>query len=192
MRISQGRPTESGYSIAELLTVVAIIGILSLIAVPQFASMYRSSVTKSSMRDFTSALRKARQLAVTRGERTRVILTPGTAAKGSYEIDTGGALISSPTWVLYPRSARNLATGMYFDTSSTLPANASRREVDFLPSGLACSPDDSSSATDPTVPLPTANNSIVLRSSYKNMAFNQYTITLTTSGGVSVAQFKWQ
>jgi len=188
----QRSPSERGYSLAELLTVVAIIGILSLVAVPQFASMYRASVTKSSMRDFTSTLRKARQLAVTKGERTRVIFRVGTTGGASFQIETGGSTISNPTWVVVPASTHKLEALMYFDSSSTLPTNGTVREVDFLPGGTAVSPDDGSTATDPPVTLPVGNSTVVLRSKYKNMAYNQYTITITPSGGVSVTPAKWQ
>ncbi len=187
---------QRGFSVAELLVVLAIIGILSLVAVPQFISMYHSSTTKSSMRDFTSTLRKARQLAVTRGERTRVTFSTGTTGGATFKIDTGGTNLSAPTWVLFPGSSHALEPTMYFDASSTLPATSGTNlEVDFLPSGLACEPDDSSSTTDPPKALGTtssSNNTVVLRSYFQNLAFNQYTITINTTGGVSATGSKWQ
>lgn len=187
------RRHQRGYSIAEMLVVVAIIGIFSLIAVPQFISIYRASQTKASLRDFTSSVRRARQLAVTRGERVRVIVTPGTTGGASFEIDTGGTNITAPTWVLYRGSKHTLDPMSYFDATSTLPTTPSgtTREIDFLPSGTAVQPDNPNSATDSPAPF-TESPTVVIRSSYKNLTYNQYTITITPTGGVSVAQSKWQ
>ena len=192
--------TQRGYSISEMLVVTAIVGILSLVVVPQFISMYRASTTKASMRDFTSTLRKARQVAVTRGERTRVWFNTGTTGGTSFEIDTGGTAISNPTWTLYPSSKHKLDSLMYFDASTTIATTTgSTKEIDFLPSGLACEPDDSSSTTDPpkALGIDTATGlyserKVVLRSSYKDLAYNQYDIVITPSGGVTVTPFKWQ
>src|SRR5438128_1793448 len=91
---------QGGYSIAEMLVVITIIGILSLVAVPQFVSMYRGSVAKGSLRDFTSMVRKARQVAVTKNERTRITFTTGGAGGTTFQVDEGGANIYSPTWVV--------------------------------------------------------------------------------------------
>ncbi|MCA1732378.1 MAG: prepilin-type N-terminal cleavage/methylation domain-containing protein [Acidobacteria bacterium] len=54
-----------GYSLIELLVVIAIIGLVSLVTVPNFMSMYQSSRLKSSVRQFATDLRGARQTAVT-------------------------------------------------------------------------------------------------------------------------------
>ena len=57
--------TQAGYSLTEMLTVIAIIGMLALVMVPNFISFYNSNKMKSSMRNFTTDLRSARQLAGT-------------------------------------------------------------------------------------------------------------------------------
>ena len=74
--------TPSGYSLAELLVVVAIIGIVSLVTVPNFISLRRSSMLKTSTRNFAADIRAARQRAVTKHQRTKVSFDTGTTARG--------------------------------------------------------------------------------------------------------------
>src|SRR6185369_5266530 len=96
MKVNQ---RERGYTLTELLVVLAIIGLFSLITVPQFVSMYRSSVVKGSMREFTSMARKARQIAATRNDRVRVRFR--TATNGTIvQIERGGIDWANPTWIV--------------------------------------------------------------------------------------------
>lgn len=71
---------QSGYSLVELLVVVAIIGIVSLVSVPNFISMARSGRLKTSLRDFASTMRTARERAVTSYRQVRISFPTGTAA----------------------------------------------------------------------------------------------------------------
>jgi type II secretion system protein H len=75
----RGRPLpfQAGFSLIELLTVLAIIGVMSLVAVPSFITMMNSSRLKSSLRKLTSDLRGARQQAVTQYRWVKVQLEPG-------------------------------------------------------------------------------------------------------------------
>ncbi len=122
---------QSGYSMTELLVVVAIIGIFSLITVPQFMSIYRSSVVKGSMRDYTSLMRKARQLAVTRNERTRIQFLVGTTGGTSFELDEGAprtSLTPRPTSTR-PRRPRPRAVWLRSTSSPTARPSMPRRAV---------------------------------------------------------------
>jgi len=67
---------QRGYSITEMLTVVAIIGIVSLILVPNFISMYRISKMKTATRNFIARARKVQQQAITMNRRMRISFTP--------------------------------------------------------------------------------------------------------------------
>lgn len=66
------RKGQRGYSLTEMLAVVAIIGIMSLIVVPNFVQYYRSIRLKTAMRRMTNDLRAARQRAVARNSMVMV------------------------------------------------------------------------------------------------------------------------
>jgi len=184
MKVNQ---RERGYSLTELLVVLAIIGIFSLITVPQFMSMYRSGLVKGSMREFTSSLRKARQLAATRNERVRVRFKK--AASGTtIQIERGGTDPLNPTWVVMSPT-RKLDPTTYIDSSTTLPTTSGFAEVNFLPNGSAV--DSPSAGTMPSI-LTNGNNTVIIRSSWKNMTYNQYTVVVGTSGQLTVTPSKWR
>ena len=182
---------QAGYSIVEILVVVGIIGILSLVAVPQFMSIYRASLVKGSLRDFTSMVRKARQIAVTKNERTRITFSTGGAGGATFQIDEGGNNVLNPTWTIY-QQPHKLDPTTYFDSSSTVPTMSSKREIDFLPGGSIVMPWDSTNPTAPPVSLPAGQNSIVLRSSVQNLAYNQYAISVSSLGSLTVTPSKWR
>lgn len=80
-----------GFSLVELLTVVAIIGVMSLIGVPAFINYQKSLAFKNSMRQFTTDLRGARQRAVANTVWVRVGNMENAAAgdgqsRGVYDI----------------------------------------------------------------------------------------------------------
>lgn len=177
---------ERGYTLTELLVVLAIIGLFSLITVPQFVSMYRSSVVKGSMREFTSMVRKARQIAATRNERVRVRFR--TATNGTIiQIERGGIDWANPTWIVMSPT-RNFDPTSYVDNSSTIPKTGGWGEINFLPSGAAVN--SPSAGTMPTT-LDTTNNAVVIRSTWKNMTYNQYRITISGTGQLTVTPSKW-
>lgn len=81
---------QRGYSLIEMITVVAIVGIFSLVAVPQFMNINRSLKVKASMRQFAMDVRATRQRAITRNRRTAITmsigLNPSGSTRGAYEM----------------------------------------------------------------------------------------------------------
>ena len=67
-----------GYSLAEMLVVIAIVGIMSMVSVPMFMSFVRSNKVKTAMRQFTNDLRATRQRAITQNHPTMISFRPGT------------------------------------------------------------------------------------------------------------------
>jgi prepilin-type N-terminal cleavage/methylation domain-containing protein len=61
-----------GYSVMEMLVVVAIIGILSLVTIPSFINFQRRNQVRSALRSFTADLRGFRQHAITKNAYVRV------------------------------------------------------------------------------------------------------------------------
>jgi Tfp pilus assembly protein FimT len=61
------RPGSAGFSVVELVVLIAVIGVLSAIGFPLYLSYARAQETDSAARVIVVALNQARQLAVTRG-----------------------------------------------------------------------------------------------------------------------------
>ena len=53
-KFNRSSRSSRGYSLAELLTVDAIIGIVSLVTVPNFIQYYRSAKMKTSINRFST------------------------------------------------------------------------------------------------------------------------------------------
>ena len=115
---------QAGYSLAEMLTVVAIVGVLALVTVPQFMTYYNSNKVKTSMRSFTSDLRTARMTAISRGHEVKLSYTPG-AKQRRFAIFEGNRSVGTVTaWTPLtgagsnpPKPAKALDDVVYFPTS---------------------------------------------------------------------------
>ncbi len=60
------RPTfEAGYSLAEMLVVVAVVGLIALVAIPNVGSFLKAYRVRTASDQLVSHLRAARQIAVT-------------------------------------------------------------------------------------------------------------------------------
>lgn len=113
---------QSGYSLAELLTVIAIIGTLALVTVPAFMTYMQSNRMKSSMRQFTSDLRAARARSIGQGQ--QVIVTFGTGSKArTYDVYQGNRPFASTSWTR-PSSPESLKTTRLMDSVVYFPADA--------------------------------------------------------------------
>jgi type IV fimbrial biogenesis protein FimT len=64
---------EQGWSLIELLTVLAIVGIMAVLAGPSYQALAAKIQARSATVEIASELRLARQLAMARRERLRVI-----------------------------------------------------------------------------------------------------------------------
>ncbi len=64
---------EQGWSLTELLVVLAIVGIMSILAGPSYQTLTARVQARSATIEIASELRLARQLAMARRERLRVI-----------------------------------------------------------------------------------------------------------------------
>jgi len=145
------RNSQSGYSLAEMLTVVAIIGIMSLIVVPNFVQYYRSIRLKTAMRRLANDLRGARQRAVARNSMVMVSYKPSTAP-GSYatyeSLDSGAnwsqlgntVTLDKPISLVDAAAAGNQLTDAYqgdgltdavfkSDGTALLPANVTTGQI---------------------------------------------------------------
>jgi len=69
---------KKGFTLVELITVIALLAILMAIATPSFMSWRESAQYKEVARDVLSGLRRARSLAVSENRTVNVTLNPAT------------------------------------------------------------------------------------------------------------------
>ena len=141
---------QSGFSLVEMLTVVAIVGILALVTVPNFITFFQSNKMKVAMRNFSADVRTMRQLSITRGLQTRITFTPAasnTAASRAYDLWMGNSNFNSTVWTpltqqdptkkaLLKGYTKHLEDIAYFpSTGQTFDAVSGVYSVVFFPDG---------------------------------------------------------
>src|ERR1051326_3882324 len=85
MQTARTRSSQSGYTLAEALVVVTIIGRITGVTTPFFMNYLRAHRIRTSATYFETALRYARQRAVTKHIQTRISFVPNTDP-GQYTI----------------------------------------------------------------------------------------------------------
>lgn len=118
--------TSNGFSLVELMVVVAIVGIFAAIAVPNFASVLHRSAVSRAANELYDLLQYSRAEAVTRG--TRVIITAPGAANTAWNGDVTVGVVGSAT-LLRDIGAGGLQTGVA--VAATVGA------ITFSPTGTA-------------------------------------------------------
>src|SRR5437660_12444086 len=78
-----------GYTLTELLVVVAIIAMLSLVTVPAFINFSRTNSIQSALRGFTADLRNCRQRAISRNSRVLLEIDSSTTYSFWESTDSG-------------------------------------------------------------------------------------------------------
>lgn len=85
-----------GYSLIELMVVVAILGILMSIAVPAFSEWIASQRVRDTATDIHTSLMRARSEAISRGLNTSVKPVSGNWANGWYIANPDGTYNPDP------------------------------------------------------------------------------------------------
>jgi prepilin-type N-terminal cleavage/methylation domain-containing protein len=169
------RRSSRGFSLAEMLVVVAIIGMLSLISVPAFINFRASNTFRSALRVFIDDVRFARQYSITHSLDVRIDLD----ATGSTTTSKNYAFYSSPdngtTWnvLTIPGANGNVKTlpqQVWIDSTTSLPVGGTKPQIVYHPNGSV------------TLTAGAATGQVVLASTWTRMAFDRYTIVLSPSG----------
>ena len=77
-----------GFTLAELVMVIAVIGILAIMAVPSFLGYYHAARLKSGAQQVVTLMNQARELAIK--ENGNVCVTLPTATQMSYRLGSCG------------------------------------------------------------------------------------------------------
>ena len=181
--------SQAGYSLAEMLTVVAIVGVLALVTVPSFMNYYNSNKVKASMRSFTSDLRTARTLAITRGHAVKFTYKTGTTERNYnyYEGDRSLGPITEITWTPLtgagsnpPKPQKSLDDVVYFPVDSAQTPQSFSDE-DKTPDGWL----DVIFYPDGHVKLPVnATKGTITLKTDRDVPRRQYAVEISPSGRV--------
>lgn len=180
-------PIERGYSLAEALVVVAIVGLISLISIPSFVSINRANKLKTSLRQFTNDMRLIRQRAVSKTRRVKLSFQTGVGRRSYYIYEQPvplGAWVQSNGGKLRRDCPKLIVAGpfpngcldesVYFSaTTFTDDAPADTLlDVVFTPSGGVSN-------------INTPPNTITLTTRYRGLTKSNYLVQLGASGGLT-------
>ncbi|HXI03106.1 MAG TPA: prepilin-type N-terminal cleavage/methylation domain-containing protein [Candidatus Saccharimonadales bacterium] len=73
-----------GFTLPEILAVVALIGLIAVVAIPAFGTFVRAWRVRSAADDMLAAVRSVRQMAITTRQPLTVTFTPGSPGSYSY------------------------------------------------------------------------------------------------------------
>jgi prepilin-type N-terminal cleavage/methylation domain-containing protein len=169
------RRSSRGFSLAEMIVVVAIIGVLSLISIPAFMNFRNSNTFKSSLRVFVNDLRYARQYAIAHTVLVRIELdAPGnqTTSKNYrfFSSADNGANWSNLTVPGASGNVKTLPKAVWIESSTSIPLTGSTPEIVYSPNGSV------------TLSSGAATGQVVLGAIWKKMAYDRYTIVLSPAG----------
>lgn len=170
-----------GYSIMEILVVVAIIGVLSLVTVPAFINFQRRNAVRAGLRTFTSDLRSFRQHAITKNAYVRVEFTGDREYQVFQSRDLGTSWRELNLGVQGTQSnVRTLPETIQLSANSYDDSDSDKfLDIDFRPDGTV---------GDFKAGSVTAG-SITMRTEWRDI-MNQVVIDMSTTGQIKTTESK--
>jgi type IV fimbrial biogenesis protein FimT len=120
--------TQEGRTLMELMVVIMVIGMIAVLAVPNFSALHSRTQIRSATEEIASELRLARQLAITHRDRVRITIDPeqqtlvaqfvnGATTHHVYRYGDKGIAIEEPSAgpeiVFHPSGRSATATTIY-------------------------------------------------------------------------------
>jgi type IV fimbrial biogenesis protein FimT len=128
---------QHGLSLIEQIMVLAIVGVLTSLAVPSLGSLLNSQQVRTAQNDFINGLMNARETAVTSGRRTLFCPTrDGSLCSSEMRWDSGWLLGHDGDGNQQPDRGA-LQVGKSYAGKVTILSSAGRRSVRFSPDGSA-------------------------------------------------------
>jgi len=129
-RLAHRRGAAGGFTLTELMIVVAVFSVLVMAAIPNFNSFVRNQRVKNASFDLYSSLVQARSEAITRNASVTVAPVSGSWANGWTIKDAGGNVLrtqdaitaitfTGPASVIYNSSGRLSTAATSFQLSAT-------------------------------------------------------------------------
>ncbi|MBW3565033.1 MAG: prepilin-type N-terminal cleavage/methylation domain-containing protein [Acidobacteria bacterium] len=162
---------QAGYTLAEALVVVAIIGLVSLVTIPNFVGYMRGQRVKNAAREFVMDLREARQTAISEYHPTKIAFESGTD-KRTYRLFDGVYDTSADGGIAWTEVGQTeMFETVYFGTT-TFPDSADTD--DYL---------DIIFLTNGSVSMPSVESTLQVRTDL-DVARPIYTVTVSRSGRI--------
>ena len=137
MQMLNSRHDNRGFTIIELMVVLALVGVMAAIAAPSFSNMIKTTRIKGVASDLHMSLLKARSEAVKRNDSVAVAAVGGNWQSGWHIDDTAGlaaCLADSPDFDLCLEN-RSAAEGVTITTKPGCGGVAAITDVTYTRSG---------------------------------------------------------
>lgn len=125
--------SHSGFSLSEVIIIIAIMAILTAVALPPYIQWRQNLMYRQAANDIATALKRAKSRAIATNLQHRVELN---AANRSYQISRGNNAYRSSTWS-NAGSSSDVAGGVLSSNVFLNLSGASTKYIQFSPNGTA-------------------------------------------------------
>lgn len=128
------RQSEGGFTLAELVMVIAVVGILSIMAVPSFLRYYQAAKLKSGAQQLAALINQAREIAIK--ENTKVCAKRLSSTQMTYVLDSDSSCAGSGPW---KGSGTDSAGNIQLPVGTTMTVSGNGAIFDYLGSAVTAS-----------------------------------------------------